>query len=151
MQEFSPNRVWLQYRDCVMDCSPVYGRTYTMTHSDETADLFVVVGMEIAQDRIDELRDEVILRWEKYRGRVILYGEVLVELNRDRKKAEFRNQIFTKEMPLALAAIYQADRSFFIENPELVNTPVYIHFKSCFSEFNRVQKYGSIGEYDYYK
>lgn len=132
MESVSPNRVWLQYRDGVTESSPIVGRMYTMTHSDETADLFVSTGEKIASDRIGDLRDEVILRWTKWRNGLALSGEVLVTKDRDRKNAEFRNQIFEREMPTALAAIRIADDLLFQCHPELDDTPVYIHFISCF-------------------
>lgn len=148
MQEFSPNRVWLQYRNNISNCMPVMGRMYTMTHSDETADLFVVAGKRVATDRIEDLRDEVIFWWGKRKNCLVLYGEVLVELDRDRKNAEMRNQIFTREMPKAIAAVRVADQLFFEAHPELDNANVYIYYRSCFSQYNRVMDYGAIGTYN---
>ena len=50
-------------------------------------------------------------------------------------------------MPTALQALRQADRFLFDNEPNLDNTPVYIHFISDNPAYDRVNNFGVIGSY----
>lgn len=142
-------QVFIEFRDPVTPLMPLRDRKYTMTHSDETGDLFVTVGTMFAEDKVGPTRDEVRLEWSTLKDMPILYGEVLIDgegISLD--KAEVRNNIFKREMPLALQAIYHADEQLFNANPELKNTPVLIHFISSQASYNKLYRFGTIGEYN---
>lgn len=55
MKEFNPGKVFVQYRDQMKPCGPIPGRKYTITHSDATAELFVFVAENYAEDQIRKL------------------------------------------------------------------------------------------------
>lgn len=142
-------QVFIEFRDPVTPLMPLRDRKYTMTHSDETGDIFVTVGTMFAEDKVGPTRDEVRLEWSTLKDMPILYGEVLIDgegISLD--KAEVRNNIFKREMPLALQAIYHADEQLFNANPELKNTPVLIHFISSQASYNKLYRFGTIGEYN---
>lgn len=143
-------QVYIEFREPATALSPLTDRKYTMTHSDETGDLSVVIGTDYAEDKINSLRDEVRLEWTVVKDTPVLYGEVLVDGDTiSAGNAQARDSIFKREMPLALQAIYHADQQFFMANPELNETPVFIHFSSTQSSFNKLYNWGVIGEYDH--
>ena len=59
LRELDPYKVFVQYRDKMIPYKPVMGRKYTITHSDTTAQLFVFVSENYAEDQITKMRDEV--------------------------------------------------------------------------------------------
>ena len=71
MREFNPQKVFVQYRDIMKPYEPVIGRKYTITHSDETADLFVFVVSNYAEDQITRIRDEPRVAWEQNENRLV--------------------------------------------------------------------------------
>lgn len=60
---------------------PVMDRKYTITHSDITAELFVFVATNYAEDQITSMRDEVRVAWEQYKKGLALFGSVIVDGN----------------------------------------------------------------------
>ena len=141
-------QVFVEYRDGVTATTPLENRTYTMTHSDDTGDLFVTIGLTLAQDKTNELRDEVYLTWQKIYDKNLLYGEVLIDGEGIQGTSKIRNDIFRREMPLALQAIYVADTPLFEACPHLNDTPIIINFKSADPTYNKLYTYGTIGNYN---
>ncbi|MEG2109396.1 MAG: staygreen family protein [Clostridium sp.] len=150
MEVINPQKVFTEYRDKVTKVSPIKGRKYTMTHSDETADLFVTVGLNYAEDRIDKIRDEVKLEWIEEDGKLILYGEVLIDGEGISGNERIRNNIFMKEMPLALQSVRYGDRELFENNEHLDCAIILIHFKSDIPKYDRVCNFGSMEMYRVY-
>ncbi|WP_027399868.1 staygreen family protein [Anaerovorax odorimutans] len=130
MRELNPQKVFVQYRDIMEPHKPVMGRKYTITHSDTTAELFVFVAENYAEDQITRMRDEVKVSWEENKKGLTLIGSVIVDGKGVIGNAYIRNKIFYNEMPTALQALRQADRFLFDKEPNLDNTPVFIHFIS---------------------
>lgn len=126
---------------------PVISRKYTITHSDTTAELFVFVAENFAEDQITSMRDEVRVAWEQTEKGLALIGSVLVDGKGVRGSAYIRNRIFYNEMPTALQALRQADRFLFEKEPNLDNAPVYIHFISNNPAYNKTYDFGAIGNY----
>lgn len=147
MKKLDPNRVYTEFRNGVCQTKPVYGRKYTVTHSDETAELFVTIGMTYAQDKIGPIHDEVLLTFTKDGRKPILLGNVLVDGKGITGDANMRNTIFIREMPTALQAIRYADRKLFDTYKCLDNLPILIMFQSTNKEFNRVHDFGTMRDY----
>lgn len=147
MRELSPQKVFVQYRDRMNPYEPVKDRKYTITHSDITAELFVFVAKYYAEDQVTEMRDEVRIAWEQYTNGLALLGTVIVDGNGVVGNAYIRNKIFYNEMPTALQALRQADRFLFEKEPNLDNTPVFIHFSSSNPLYDKTYKFGVIGSY----
>lgn len=143
------NQVYIEFREPATALSPLADRKYTMTHSDDTGDLFVVIATDYAEDRINPTRDEVRLEWTVIKDTPVLYGEVLIDGEGIAVgNAEIRDTIFKREMPIALQTIYHADGQLFNANPELRETPIFIHFTSSQALYNKLYNFGTIGEYD---
>lgn len=147
MRELNPQKVFVQYRDRMKPYEPIMNRKYTITHSDTTAELFVFVAENYAEDQITRMRDEVRIAWEQNEKGLALIGSVLVDGKGITGNAYIRNKFFYNEMPTALQALRQADRFLFDIEPNLDNTPVYIYFISSNPVYNRTYSYGEIGIY----
>lgn len=147
VRELNPQKVFVQYRDIMRPYGPIVNRKYTITHSDTTAELFVFVANNYAEDQITSLRDEVKVAWEQHEKGVALIGSVIVDGNGVIGNAYARNNIFYNKMPTALQALRKADRFLFEKEPNLDNTPVFIHYISSEPELYKVYDYGMIGLY----
>lgn len=147
MKELNPQKVFVQYRDLMKPYEPVMSRKYTITHSDTTAELFVFVAENYAEDQITRMRDEVRIAWEQHEKGLALIGSVIVDGKGVKGNAVIRNKIFYNEMPTALQALRQADRFLFNKNPNLDKVPVFIHFISSNPTYDKTYDFGVIGNY----
>lgn len=147
MKKLNPQKVFVQYRDIILPYEPVKNRKYTITHSDTTANLFIFIAENYAEDQITRMHDEVRVGWNQSEKGLILMGTVLVSGKEVKGNALIRNKIFYTEMPTALQALRQADRFLFDKNPNLDATPVFIHFISNNPIYDKIYDFGVIGEY----
>ena len=143
MKKLNSNKLYVEYRDKITKTNPIVDRKYTLTHSDETGDLFLTIGLNYAYDKISKkMRDEVLATWYKtYNGSYALYVNVFVDdpTKFTYKSSLRRNEIFIRELPLALQAIFYGDRDLLKTNPELYNAPIYIKFNSMYPCINRTE------------
>lgn len=147
MKELNPTKVFVQYRDRMKPYGPVMNRLYTITHSDITAELFVFIAENFAEDQVTSERDEVRISWMHTDKGLMLSGYVLVD-NQEVKGNSFkRNKIFYEEMPVALQALRQADRFMFVRHPDLDHTPIMIQFISAYPIYDKTYYFGVIGDY----
>lgn len=152
MERFNPDKLFVEFRD-VTTTEPVLGRKYTQTHSDVTADLFVTIGLRYAFDKINPTRDEVLAEWRYHDNEksYFLWAYVYVG-GFGPALTKLRYNIFRKELPLALAAIRNADKDFFNARPELDRAPIYIYFDSTYPEYRGYYFYGPPVQYkNYYR
>lgn len=145
MGKFNPEKLFVQYRHGITPMHPLIPRRYTLTHSDETGDLFLTIGHEYAWDQVNtQMRDEVLGEW-------IINGECLylyVYLYLDQGEytqniAATRNEIFRRELPLALTAIRYGDRFLFNTYPNLDNATIIVNFISTYPQFARQENWGT--------
>ncbi len=136
-----------EYRDGVTDDYPVVGRKYTITHSDETAIINVAIGLSYAQDKVTEMRDEVLLHIKYDHNKLIVSGVVLVDSPDGSGMEKLRNDIFLREMDKALMAVRYADREFFEMYPYVDHRPILIWFYSKNKEYNKVYYFGTMSDY----
>lgn len=147
MFEFKPEKLIVDFKNGITETCGIIPRTYTMTHSDETADLFVTVGTIYDWDKITEVRDEVIAEWVKEDGKYKIKVYVHVDGQKGVKETAIRNDIFRKELPLALTAIRYADNRFFNKNPDLDNSQIIVHFNSSIDDYNKKENWGVFKQY----
>ena len=147
MRELNPQKVFVQYRGTMKPYEPVLNRKYTITHSDTTAELFVFVAENYAEDQITKMHDEVRIAFEQSEKGLALLGSVIVDGEGVKGNPYIRNKIFYNEMPTALQALRQADRFIFTKDPALDNTSVLIHFISSRPVYDRTYDFGVIGNY----
>lgn len=147
MRELNQQKVFVQYRDNIKPYDPVMGRKYTITHSDTTAELFVFIAQNYADDKVTKMRDEVRMAWDQTEMGLALIGYVIIDAIGVIGDPQIRFKIFYSEMPIALQALRQADRFLFDANPFLDNLPIYIRFVSSNAAYNMTFDFGTIGYY----
>ncbi len=146
MNNIKRSDIFVQYRNKIKPYNPIVPRHYTITHSDETSWLFVFIGDNYANDKINKSRDEVRLKWENKKRRPTLTGWVLLD-NDKIKNTKIRDEIFKREMPKALQAFVHADRFLLNKYPRLYNANIYIHFKSKNEKYNKTYNFGKVRDY----
>ncbi len=128
---------------------PIDARKYTLTHSDNTGQLFLSIGCEYDYSTVNpHFRDEVQAEWIPQMGEFTLFGRVYICGGEfDENYANVRFRIFQKEVELALKAIVYGDQTFYTFFPWLIDAPIYIHFESFYPQFNQVLYYGTPRQY----
>ncbi|WP_430789714.1 staygreen family protein [Virgibacillus flavescens] len=147
MSVFNPEKLYVEFREGITPTEPIIHRRYTLTHSDLTGDLFLTIGLRFAWDKINPMRDEVRGEWIMTRDCYVyhVYLDVDGQFNQD--VAATRNDIFRRELPLALEAIRYGDSRFFMSHPELNNSPIIVHFISSYPQFNTIENWGTFAKY----
>lgn len=139
MSKFNPSKLSVTYLPPATPFKPVDERKYTLTHSDDTGELYLTVGYCYDMDAINpKFRDEVLAEWVPRMGQYVLSGKVYVTGGEfDEQYSKIRFMIFQRELSLALTAIVYGDRAFYQHYPWLLDSPIYIHFESTFPQFNQ--------------
>jgi hypothetical protein len=123
-----------------------------LTHSDLTGDLYLTVGSEYDLEKISGwktklMRDEVLAEWLLDEDIISLHVYCHVSGGLVFGKAEWRYNIFKKELPLVLEAIRYGDRELFNANPELDKSKIVINFQSSQKRFQRTEEWGELSNY----
>ena len=143
LSTFYPEKLSVEYTDGAAT-EPVIPRRYTLTHSDLTGELFLNIGMDYAWDKITPLRDEVLAEWKQHGSS--LYFCVYVSVDQGQYNLSVsakRNEIFRRELPLALTAIRYGDRFFFNIYPHLDQAFIIINFISAYPQFANQENWGT--------
>ena len=85
--------------------------------------------------------------WVNEDGKYKLKVYVHVDGEKGIKETAIRNEIFRRELPLALTAIRYGDRKFFYKNNNLDNVPIIVHFNSMVNEYNKKEDWGIFKQY----
>lgn len=149
MSKFKPEKLHVKYIAPATSFEPIDRRKYTLTHSDQTGELFLSIGNTYDYQAINyAMRDEVLADWITSNGEYLLYGKVYVSNGEfDKNMARIRYMIFKKELDLALTGIIYGDSSFFTSYPWLLDAPIYIQFASIYPEFNKLEYQGTPRKY----
>jgi hypothetical protein len=148
LKRLNPNKLHVEYRKGVLPAWPIIPRKYTLTHSDLTGELFLTIGSEYATEKITEMRDEVLGEWIPYGADdVALFINVLVDGKGGPAVSSIRNNVFIRELPLALEGIIYGDKELLKLYPSLSNSPIFVQFNSRFPQFNRVEYWGLVENY----
>lgn len=147
MNILDPEKLHVEIRNDVTDTEPVFGRKYTLTHSDQTAELFLTISMQFAYEKVTVIRDELLAEWTLTNGIPYLYVHIYLNGMLNPDALVMRDEIFRRELPLALEAIRYGDRSFFDAHPDLDNAEIWVQFYSENPAYNRFEFYGLIKDY----
>ncbi|NEU30572.1 hypothetical protein GN156_07205 [bacterium LRH843] len=149
MSKFNPERLSIEYRNSVTASGPIIPRNYTLTHSDDTGELFLTIGTQFAWDQVNpDMRDEVIGEW-KANGNSLFFN-IYLYIDRgeyDLNIAARRNDIFRRELPLALTAIRYGDRYLFDLYPNLDGALIIVNFMSTYPLFARQENWGDFSQF----
>ena len=145
MGKFNPEKLFVQFRHGITIMQPVIPRRYTLTHSDETGDLFLTIGNEYAWDKVNtKMRDEVLGEWINNGECLYFYVYLYIDQGEyNQNTTGKRNEIFRRELPLALTAIRYGDRLLFNKYPNLDNTNIIVNFISTYPQFARQENWGT--------
>ena len=149
MSKFNPEKLKVEYRDGVSATEPVIKRRHTLTHSDFTGELFLTIGTRFAWDKVDtDMRDEVLGIWIM-EGNSLCYNVYVYIDNgeHDLSSAMRRNEVFRRELPLALTAIRYGDRFLFKCYPSLDYVFIYVTFISSYSQLNKQECWGTFSKF----
>jgi hypothetical protein len=146
MKRLNPEKLHVEYRNGVTATEPIFGRKYTLTHSDQTAELFLTIGLEYAFDQITKMRDEVLAEWKKEETAPFLsvyvyvgeFGPIITAI---------RNTIFRRELPMALEAMVYGDSDIYKKYPQLYNAPIWIYFDSSNPKYSSFEYWGTPNDY----
>ena len=149
MSKFQPEKLNVSYKDEIRTKTFLLPRKYTLTHSDESGELFLSIGKKYDFDQINyNVRDEVLGSWEKDDKEYLLIT-LEVDNGDDISNTIKRDKIFRQEIVLALMAIVYGDNLFFENNKELYEAPVRVKFNSKFSEYDTLEDWGMVKDYKY--
>lgn len=149
MSKFNPEKLSVQYRDGITEMQPVIPRRYTLTHSDETGNLFLTLGNEYAWDKVNiKMRDEVFGEWAINRGNLYFLVHVYIDQGEyDQNAAAKRTEIFRRELPLALTAIRYGDKLLFKRYPNLDHAMIIVNYISTYPQFARQENWGTFSSF----
>ncbi|MDZ5472723.1 staygreen family protein [Bacillus sp. 31A1R] len=149
MSKFNPSKLSATYLPPATQFKPVDERKYTLTHSDETGDLFLTIGYCYDTGAINpKIRDEVLAEWVPQMGQYVLKGKVYISGGEfDEQFSKIRYMIFKKELNLALTAIVYGDKLFYSNYPWLLDSPIYIQFESIFPQYHQLVYFGTPRQY----
>ncbi|MEK4384647.1 staygreen family protein [Solibacillus sp. FSL W7-1464] len=149
MSNFNPERLFVEYREGVTVTEPIISRHHTLTHSDDTGDLFLTIGTKFAWNKVNpQLRDEVLGEW-KADGHYLYYSAYILinKENQDFDTAMRRYEVFRRELPLALAAIRYGDRLLFELYPVLDNAFIILNFMSTYPQLYKQEVFGTFSSF----
>jgi Staygreen protein len=149
MEIFNPSKLHVTYLPPATAFRPVERRKYTLTHSDETGDIFLSIGHEYDLSKVNvNVRDELAAEWLPQLGQYVLAGKFHISNGDfDYQYAHVRYLIFQKEAERALSALIYGDREFYSHYPWLLDSPIYIYFESVYPEFSKMIYYGTPRQY----
>ena len=149
MFKFQPSKLNVDYKGNVGTKEPMIPRKYTLTHSDETGELFLSIGNNYDLDKINYgIRDEVLGCWEKD-DKYYLFITLELDNGEDLTNTIKRDKIFREEILLALMAIVYGDSIFLENNRELYEAPVRVKFNSRISEYDTLEEWRKVKDYKY--
>ena len=131
---------------------PVSPRCYTLTHSDRTGDLYLTIGAEYDEAQISGwytrlMRDEVLAEWQQDEQGPSLHVHCHESGGLVIGTARWRYAIFGRELQLVLEAFRFGDRMLFEAHTELDQAPIWVHFHSMQSRYDRTQSWGMPADY----
>lgn len=145
MRIFKPEKLSVQFIKPTTCTAPIVPRRYTLTHSDYSGQLFLTIGENYDWKQVTTIRDEVLAEWQQNKFHYCFCVYVHIDEGQfDEQIAAKRNEIFVRELPLALSAIKYGDRLLFKVYPYLAQAPVIIHFASSYAPFSRKENWGSL-------
>ncbi len=146
MSRLNPEMLTVEFREDVTLTAPIVSRRYTLTHSDNTAQLFLTIGTNFAYDKVNSMRDEVLGEWI-YEDNTFLYmvylhvggafGQIVEEL---------RLSVFRRELALALEAIRYGDDIFF-DTHGMDQYPIIVNFLYSDPAKNVSESWGVFKDY----
>jgi len=150
MNRLNPEQLHVRFIQPAQEHGPLNPRTYTLTHSDSTGELFLTIGPDYDWKQISGwytrlMRDEVLAEWRE--GQETYELHVHCEVGRGIGWASMRESIFRRELDLVLEAFRYGDQCLYVKTPGLNDSRVIVHFHMKKEQNNRIEDWGRIGDY----
>lgn len=148
MRDFLKDKLKVVFMEGITIDEPVIPRCYTLTHSDQTGNMFLDIGLKFAYNKIGELRDEVLAQWSRIGNKYILKIDLCIDppINKS-NSVEKRDKIFRNHLKFAIENIIYGDKRFFYKHRELKESPIIVYFNSKEEKFNKIEFWGKIKDY----
>ena len=152
MSRLDPAKLRVRIARGIASGNPLPSRCYTLTHSDQTGDLFLTIAPEVDQRQISGwytrlMRDEVTAEWQSGAEGLSLHVFCHVSGGLVFGSAAMRYDIFRRELPLVLEAFRFGDRALFAARPDLDQAPIWIHFQSADPRYRKTERWGAPADY----
>jgi hypothetical protein len=152
MSHLNPDKLHVTFEAGIAEDELVLPRTYTLTHSDSTGDLFLTIAQAYNLSQISGLytrlmRDEVLAQWEIADGRIGLQVHCHVSGGFIVGNAGWRESIFRQHMPMVLEAFRWGDKKLFQSHPELDEATILIHFHRKNKRQDKKETGGQLKDY----
>ena len=152
MKRLQTDKLHVTFGNDTVQDRMVLPRCYTLTHSDMTGELFLVIGKDYDHQKLSGLytrfmRDEVCAEWIERSGSIMLQVHCHVSGGFVLGSSSFRDTIFRRELPLVLEAFRYGDRMLFEANPELDNAPIEVIFSAKNKRYNTTETWGVPADY----
>ena len=151
MDHLNPDKLHVKFTDDANPDGPITPRTYTLTHSDMTGDLFLTIGQRYNFSQIHGfytrlMRDEVLAEWD-VNEEVSLHVHCHVSGGLVFGLVKWRDEIFRYHLPMVLEAFWYGDRILLSLHPELAMGQVIVHFHARQKKFNKDEVWGVLNHY----
>jgi len=151
MSEFKPEKLHVTL-DPTLDPHALTPRRDTLTHSDQTGDLFLTVAPAYDRGQISGwytrlMRDEVLGEWLDAEGRPELHIHLHVSGGLIFGTAGMRDRIFPHHLPLALRVLVYGDRDLIAAQERPLDAPLIVHFHARQDKWDRVEDWGKVRGY----
>jgi len=148
----NPEKLHVSCKEALENHRDFLPRRYTLTHSDATGDLYLTIDCNYNKKQLSSwytkfMRDEVIAEWLGSGAQKELHVYLHVSGGLIFGGAKLRDRIFRYHMPLVLKAIVYGDKELFEKFPELLNSPIIVHFNSKNKRYDKIEEHGIIRDY----
>lgn len=152
MSRLNPERLRVRFASDITPEEMVEPRCYTLTHSDQTGDLYLTIGSSHDREQISGwytrlMRDEVLAEWREEDRNPVLHVYCHVSGGLVFGTPGWRYAIFQRELPLVLETIRLGDERLFESRPELDQAPILVHFQAAQRRYKRTERWGVLGDY----
>lgn len=152
MSHLDPRKLHVEYLKGVTPAEPILPRTYTLTHSDTTGELFLTIAPRYNQPQVSGwytrlMRDEVLAEWQEDEDGPALHVHCHVSGGLILGTARWRYEIFRRELPLVLEAFRFGDRQLFEAQPALDEAPIRVHFAASQRRYRRTERWGTPADF----
>jgi hypothetical protein len=154
MGRLRPENLHVRFADGAEPDGPLTPRRYTLTHSDATGDLYLTIGpdydrQQLAGWQVRFMRDEVLAELRQEKDGPSLHVDCHVSGGLVLGPTRWRDAIFRQELPLALEAICFGDQRLFECRPDLIHSPIWVHFHATEARYDRTERWGTVREHLY--
>ena len=151
MDHLNPDKLHVNFIDGANSDGPITPRTYTLTHSDMTGDLFLTISQHYNFRQVSGLytrlmRDEVLAQWDVGEG-VSLHVHCHVSGGLVFGPAKWRYSIFRYHLRMVLEAFWYGDKRLIEIYPQMAKAPIIVHFHAREKKLNKSETWDVFDDY----